>query len=159
MSQAWICFTLMLAGAVLAGTVLFRQRRNRKLVQASLITGVAVALANMAVEAVAARFDLYYVSGPGMVFRTPLPLTLAWVFLTFVYCTLYGRMIRGRQGKAAATLYMAGGIIAGALTDYLFSRLGVLTLGAHGSPAFILAVWLLFIPGSIFLYELLLSSE
>jgi len=147
-----------MAGGILATiAVIAGLRLKRQIIAAGIATGVVIAVLNMLVELLGASFDLYHVSGPWMLVQTPIPLTVTWLFMTFVFIAGYTVVIRRAPRKSSVTLYMAAAIVAGWLTDYAFHRVGILTLGKNGSPAMIAAVWIIFVPLAIFLYELLFA--
>ena len=158
MDKDVICFSIMIGGALAAFAAIAGLRLKKKTIFAGLITGTVIAALNMLVEYAGARLDVYHVSGPWMLFRTPLPLTLGWVFLTFIFCAGYQRLVRPGRKKTAVLLYVLAGIAIGCLADYYFySRAGILELGERGSPVIILFVWLVFVPFALFVYELLMG--
>jgi len=153
MSKDFICFSIMITGAVISTAVMVRQRRKKEMVIAGILTGIAIAALNMALEYFGSITDIYYVSGPWTLLKTPLPLSVGWVFMTFIYCAVYGRMIRRQRRKGALIGFIIGGVVIGWLADYSFYRAGILTLGSRGSPAVIMTVWVVFVPVTIFIYE------
>ena len=156
MTPAVVSFGLLIGGALLTGAALWRLGPALARILAGFLTGFLIAILNMGLEYLGAELDLYSVSGPWPVLRSPLPLTLAWIFMTFLYCTGYGALVRGRKG--ARRTWIRAGIALGGLTDLgLFRQARILTLGPQGSPAFILLVWAVFIPLTIFLYEFFLG--
>lgn len=153
MDKNVVCFSILLAGALLSALAFFGLRLKKEIILSGFITGLVISLLNMLAEFAGAELEVYYVSGPWVLLRTPLPLTAGWVLLTFLFCLGYELEIRQR-GRMAASLYVLIGIVVGCLTDYFFYRgPQILTLGKNGSPLIILTVWLLFIPLTVFLYE------
>jgi len=157
MNKETLCFALMAGGIMAALAAIAGLRLKRQMIAAGIATGAVIALLNMLVEFLGARLDVYYVSGPWMLVQTPIPLTVTWLFMTFVFIAGYTVVKRRAPRKSSVTLYMAAAIVAGWLTDYAFHRVGILTLGKNGSPAMIAAVWIIFVPLTIFLYELLMA--
>jgi len=148
----------MIGGALGSALAMWSLRRHKEVILAGAGVGVAIALLNMAVEFAGATFDVYYISGPWVLLRTPVPLTLGWVFLTFIFCAGYELVVRRRKRRKAVPLFILAGIVIGCLTDYFFYRYAqILALGENGSPALIGAVWLVFVPLTIFLYEFLMG--
>jgi hypothetical protein len=153
MNKDIICFSIMIAGAALSMVVTFRLRRRKETVIAGILTGIVIAALNMMLEYFGSITDTYHVSGPWPLLKTPLPLSAGWVFMTFIYCSVYGRMIRSQRRKGALIGFILGGVLIGWLADYSFYRAGILTLGTRGSPAVIMTVWVVFVPATIFIYE------
>jgi hypothetical protein len=162
MNKDVFCWGLMAGPAALAAVILIRGLRrshpSRSRLIAGLLTGVVVAGLNMLLEFAGAELDIYYVSGPAVIVRTPLPLTVAWVFMTFGFVTGYAAVKRRAAGKGPVMIFIAVGVVAGWLADYTFYRAGILSLGAHGSAAGIAAVWLTFVPLTVFIFELLQAA-
>ena len=158
MDKATVSFAIMIGGAVMAGLLVIRLRGRGRMITAGFIIGLIVALLNMLVEYLGSSLDIYHVAGPWTIISTPLPLTIGWVFMTFIYCTGYWLLTRRGRKSAVVVAYALIGIAIGCLTDYFFyAHAGILTLGSNGSPAMIFIVWLVFIPLAIILYELLLN--
>jgi hypothetical protein len=153
MNKDIICFSIMITGAVLSMVMIFRLRRNKEMVIAGILTGIVIAALNMALEYFGSITGTYYVSGPWILLKTPLPLSIGWVFMTFIYCSVYARMIRGQRRKGALIVFILIGILVGWLADYSFYRAGILTLGTRGSPAVIMTVWVVFVPATLFICE------
>ena len=153
MSTEVICFSIMIGGALASIIVAIRLRGKKEMLISGFACGILVAFLNMMVEYAGVKFDLYHISGPWRLLETPLPLTLGWLSLSFLYCSIYGLVIRKKRGSVAVLVFMLSGIVIGCLTDFLFYRAGIMALGENGSPFVILTVWLVFIPLSIFIYE------
>lgn len=158
MDKDIFCFAVA-GGSVAAAVVAARLfRLNKKQIASGLVVGLAVAALNMLVEFAGAEFDVYHVSGPWTLLRTPAPLTFAWVFLTFIFCAGYEVLVRRRKRRKQAWRFILAGIIAGCLGDWSFYRYaGILTLGGSGSWVHIFLVWLVFVPLTVFLYELVMG--
>jgi hypothetical protein len=154
MNKEVVCYSIVFGAALLTAIALLRLRLHKEMILSGFLTGLLVAGLNMLVEYLGARYDVYYVSGPWVVLHTPLPLAIGWVFITFLYCTVYGIVIRDTRGKWAVLGYVAAGIIAGCMTDFLLYRFAeIVALGKKGTPYCIVLIWLIFVPLTIFLYE------
>ena len=139
-------------------TVILWKRPERCVVRSGLITGLIVTILNTIVEGIGASLDVYYVSGPLTIWKTPAPLFITWILLTFLYCLGYSLFSKDFHNEPLSSLYILAGIVAGWLFDYSGWRyLDILRLGEKGNPFLIATVWIIFVPLSIGIYRLISS--
>ncbi len=154
MKKELICFLIMFGSVIISMLILLRFKLQPEKIISGFLTGLVVALLNMLIEYLGARLDIYYVSGPWTVLNTPLPLTIGWIFLSFIYCTGYSLMIKDKGGRRATRAYIVTGVIVGCLLDLFFYRhAGILTLGKRGTPYHVILIWPIFVVLALATYE------
>jgi len=151
-----VCFFIPIFGIIASIRIIRRFKLDKKVVKTGLIVGVIISSLNILLEYAGAELDIYYVSGPFRIIRSPLPLSIGWVFLTFLFCSGYELIARGR-GSFITLLYITTGIVIGCFIDFSFYRFfEILTLGEKGSPLLIALIWIIFVPVTVSVYDSLL---
>lgn len=146
--MAWI---ILLISVFLFIYAFFKVKPEKEILFSSLIAGLVITFLNTICEWVCATLDVYYVKGPLLILKTPLPFFLSWIFLTSFYCTVFNFL---PSGKIKVFLYALSGILAGWAFDYIMWRKGVLKIGEKGGPLIIACVWITAIPLALIIFSL-----
>ena len=151
-----ISLVMLIGGPILALAFVYLRRPKRKKIIAALIAGLAVALANFLIEAIAAPNDVYYVHGLWPVFNSPLSRTIGWVFLGMVFALGTDLAKAMPKPRLALALYIITCIVFGLVMDYAGTRwLEFMALGENGNWFIILLIWGTLVPGMALVYRIL----
>lgn len=107
----------MAAGPILLVLAVAALRPRRRLILAGLAAGFVLAVSNFAIEVIASRAGWYRVRGALPVAGVAVSTNLAWLFLGWAFCLLWGSLPRGRRSLLARGLLVLLSPVAGVLYD------------------------------------------
>jgi hypothetical protein len=151
---------LMLVSILLSISLIIFSSRHPKRIYAAAIAGALVGVANIGVEFIGARSQIYFVYGLWPFARSAFSLSLAWALFA-MSLTLGSELTRkSRRSVMILIIYLISGIGLGFLSDYLGQIwLGHFKMGPRGNWALIFCIWFTLVPTGILIYKLILKIE
>lgn len=155
MNPDTVSFLLMFGGPLCTVFMIAFQRPGLGTSAAAVTTGVIVGLANLLAEYLAARHKIYFVSGLIPVGHSSLALTIGWMSLAACFVLGSERLRKYSWPRLALATYAGAGILAGLFSDYLGAiAFGHFKLGPNGNWLYICLVWVILLPGALFIYKI-----